>query len=113
MFKEGKFLFTKLQPTVEGKTECPHFAILSEVIDLGYDYHELLSIQKRQPDIVCLLMDVHTTNHEEFLPKTEPESSQPLHASTKLLEIHRTTKYTEMHWQTRSSTGQTNAVFNK
>ena len=35
-----------------------HFAIPSEITDLGNDYHELLTSQKRQSDIMCLLMEV-------------------------------------------------------
>lgn len=65
MFEEGRFPFTKLQAIiVEVIIEYHHFAIPSEIIDLGYDYHELLSTQKRQPDIVCLLMEAHTTNRK-------------------------------------------------
>lgn len=86
MFEEelSKFLFIKLQLIAVEGIEYHHFAIPSKIIDPSYDYHELLSTQKGQPDIVCLLVEVHTINHEVFLPKIEPESNQPLHTATQL-----------------------------
>ena len=61
MLEEGEFLFTKLQSIIVKEImefEYNHFALPSEITDLGNDYHELLTSQKRQSDIMCLLMEV-------------------------------------------------------
>ena len=53
------------------------FATLNEIMDLGNDRQWLLTSEKaRQPDIVCLMMKVHSTIYEIFLTKKKSNLCQ-------------------------------------
>lgn len=77
MLEEGEFLFTKLQSIIVEEImefEYPRFAIPSEITNLGSDYHELLTSQKRQSDIMCLLMEVAPPIRKYSLEKLKVNS---------------------------------------
>lgn len=46
------------------------FGTINKIMDVGNDHQSLLTSEKsRQPDILCFLVEIHTTTHEIFLTK--------------------------------------------
>lgn len=51
------------------------FGNINEIMDVDNDHQWLLTSEKsRQPDILCFLVEIHTTTHEIFLTKTNKQT---------------------------------------